>query len=168
MYFYIQTFSRICLLTLQSLVSTKRSHIDVDEDLMESFLVFQLMYFKTFTISADKPNTENNAFGESLLQLISKIVLDNLVNLLQLTPFYFNTRIYNLNFAPQITRFSLIDAMISSKTNPCRRVKKVKRDNCGSQNNINYFVMYLSAIYKSTKQYSGVLLQFTNLKQFVL
>ena len=43
-----------------------------------------------------------------------------------------NTRIYNLNSVPQITQFSLADAIISSKTNPCSGSKKHKRCNAHS------------------------------------
>ena len=40
-----------------------------------------------------------------------------------------NTRIYNLNSVPKISRFLLADAIISNKTNPCSDSKKQKRDN---------------------------------------
>ena len=39
---------------------------------------------------------------------------------------YMNTRIYNVSPVPQITRFLLVEAIISSKTNPNRSNAKVK------------------------------------------
>ena len=43
--------------------------------------------------------------------------------------FYPNTRIYNLNFVPQISRFLLGDVIISSKTNVFCGKNKQKRSN---------------------------------------
>ena len=46
-----------------------------------------------------------------------------------------NTWIYNLIYVPRTTSFSLEDAILSSKTNPCSGSTKLKRSNGYVRNN---------------------------------
>ena len=75
--------------------------------------------------------------------------------------FDFNTRIYNPSSIPQITRFLLVDAITSSKTNPCSASKKQKRKNSKVRKiKTMSVIIYLTFLSKTTKQNSLLLLQF--------
>ena len=69
--------------------------------------------------------------------------------------FKMQEQISNLSSAPEITRFSLIDAIIWCKTNPCSGSKKQKLSN--DKVDLDIFLSFLS---KTPNQYSSVLLQF--------
>ena len=74
-----------------------------------------------------------------------------------------NTRIYNLSSVPQMTQFLLVDAIISSKTNPYSTSKKKKRSNGEVKNKTMSAI--LSFIWPPfLKQQSSILRYFCSLK----
>ena len=80
-----------------------------------------------------------------------------------------NTWIHSLSPVPQITRFSLVGAIISSKTRTHSGSKKQKRSNSKVKNNktIPGILSFIWILYlKQRKQYSLVLLHTENLNLF--